>query len=108
MKIANSPLFSLCDQNVEIVTHLLFSCIEDHKLFETAFPELTKKIIYLGWFEDHAHNILINPKIPLYKQFIYNRRAGSKINITGLKQFLKCHQCRKSYFEQEKQGRCPP
>ena len=68
MKIANSPLYSLCGHNVETVTHLFFSCIESHKLWKirnwstscTVLPELTEKIIYLGWFEDHLHNILIN------------------------------------------------
>ena len=31
MKIVNSPMCSLCGQNVETVTHLFFSCIESHK-----------------------------------------------------------------------------
>ena len=53
-------------------------------------PELTEKIIYLGWFEDHPHNILVNHIILLYKQFIYkNRAAKVKVSIIGFKYFLK-------------------
>ena len=99
MKIVNSPMCSLCGQNVETVTHLFFSCIESHKLgteirnWSTSciiLPELTEKIIFLGWFEDHPHNTLINHTILLYKQFIYKSRgAKSKINITGFRHFLK-------------------
>ena len=33
MKIVNSPLCSLCGQNVEPVTHLFFGCIESCKLW---------------------------------------------------------------------------
>ena len=105
--IASKPVYvstmttvcSLCGQNVETVTHLFFSCIESHKLWTEIrnwstsciiLPELTEKIIFLGWFEDHPHNTLINHTILLYKQFIYkNRGAKSKINITGFRHFLK-------------------
>ena len=62
MKIVNSPLCSLCGQNVESVTHLFFRCIKSRKLWTEikiwstsciTLPALTQKIIYLGWFEDH-------------------------------------------------------
>ena len=33
IKIDNSPMCSLCGQNVETVTHLFFSCIESYKLW---------------------------------------------------------------------------
>ena len=68
---------SLCGQNVETVTRLFFSCIESHKLWTEIrnwstsciiLPELTEKIIFLGWFEDHPHKTLINHTILLYKQ----------------------------------------
>ena len=64
MKIVNSPICSLCGQNVETVTHLFFSCIESHKLWTEIrnwstsciiLPELTEKIIILGWFEDQKN-----------------------------------------------------
>ena len=99
MKIVNFPMCSLCGQNVETVTHLFFSCIESHKLWTEnrnwstsciILPELTEKIIFLGWFEDHPHNTLINHTILLHKQFIYkNKGAKSKINIIGFRHFLK-------------------
>ena len=69
MKKVNSPLCSLCGQNVETAIHLFFSYIESYKLWTEIrnwstscilLPELTDKIIYLSWFEDHPHNILIN------------------------------------------------
>ena len=62
MKIVNSPLCSLCGENVESVTHLFFRCIESRKIrteikiwstFCITLPELTEKITCLGWFEDH-------------------------------------------------------
>ena len=77
----------------------IFSCIENHKLWTEIrnrstsciiLPELTEKIILLGWFEYHSHNTLINHTILLYKQFIHtNRGAKSKINIIGFRHFLK-------------------
>ena len=57
MKIVNSPMCSLCGQNVETATHLFFSCIESHKLWTEIrnwstsciiLPELTEKIIFSG------------------------------------------------------------
>ena len=93
MKIVNSPMYSLCSQNVETVTHLFFSCIESHKLWTEIRNWGTSCIILLiclGWFEDQSHNTLINHTIVLHKQFIYkNRGAKSKINIIGFKHFLK-------------------
>ena len=75
MKIVNCPMCSLCGQNAETVTHQFFSCIESHKLWTEIrnwstsciiLPELTEKIIFLGWFEDHPHDTLINHTILLF------------------------------------------
>ena len=90
---------SLCCHCVETVTHLCLSCTVSQGLWDEIaewssscilLPKLTEQIIYLGWFQDSSHNILINHIILLFKQFICIRRESkSQINIQGFKHFLK-------------------
>ena len=93
MKIINSPMCSLCGQNLETVTHLFFICIESHKSsteirnWSTSYiilSEFTEKIIF--WVGMKV-TLIIHC---LYKQLIYkNRGARSKINTFGFRHFLK-------------------
>ena len=39
-----------------------------------ALPQLTEKIVYLGWFSNDPRTILINHILLLYKYFLYCKR----------------------------------
>ena len=99
MKLVDSPFCSLCGHCVETVTHLFLSCTVSQGLSDEItkwssscilLPKLTEQIIYLGWFQDSSHNILINHIILLFKKFIHIRKESKfQINMQGFKHFLK-------------------
>ena len=98
-KLVDSPFCSLCGHCVETVMHLFLSCTVSQGLWDEItkwssscilLPKLTEQIIYLGWFQDSSHNILINYIILLFKKFIYIRKESkSQINMQDFKHFLK-------------------
>ena len=79
MKVVNSPLCSLCGQNVETVTHLFFSCIESNKLQTEVRNWSTSCIILLFiWvgLKITLINTLINHTILLYKHFLIQKKRS--------------------------------
>ena len=61
MNLVESPLCSLCKREVESISHLFSKCELSTRLWaETqkwcnpaiSLPQLTEKIVYLGWFSD--------------------------------------------------------
>ena len=83
MNLVESPLCSLCKREIESIFHLFLKCEFSARLWaETqrwcspaiALPQLTEKIVYLGWFSNAPQTILINHILLLYKYFLYSKR----------------------------------
>ena len=53
-------------------------------------PQLSEKIVYVGFLLDEPNSILMNHIIMLYKYYIYsNRDVVAKINGDSFKSFIK-------------------
>ena len=83
MNLVESPLCSLNKREVESIFHLFLKCEFSTRLWaETqrwcgpaiALPQLTEKIVYLGWLSNDPQTILINHILLLYKYFFYCKR----------------------------------
>ena len=55
-----------------------------------ALPQLSEKIVYLGWFSNDPQTILINHILLLYKYFLYSRRNDrGKVNFRVFKVYIR-------------------
>ena len=80
-------------------THLFLKCELSTRLWaETqkwcspaiALPQLTEKIVYLGWFSNDPQKILINHILLLYKYFLYcKRNERGKVSFNAFKFYIK-------------------
>ena len=99
MNLVKSPLCSLCKREVESISHLFLKCELSTRLWEEtqkwcspaiALPQLTEKIVYLGWFSNDPQKILINHTLPLYKYFLYwNCNQRGKVSFNAFKFYIK-------------------
>ena len=99
MNLVESPLCSLCKKEVESISHLFLKCEFSNRLrAETqrwcspaiALPQLTEKIVYLGWLSDDPQTILINHILLLYKYFLYCKRIElGKVSFNAFKFYVR-------------------
>ena len=99
MKLVASPLCSLCKSEVETISHLFFRCEFSTRLWAErqkwssrtiTLPQLSEKIVYLGWFSNDPQTILINHILLLYKYFLYSRRNDrGKVNFSAFKLYIR-------------------
>ena len=55
-----------------------------------ALPQLTEKIVFLGWFSDDPQTILINHILLLYKYFLYcKRNEGGEVSFNAFKFYMR-------------------
>ena len=99
MKLVASPLCPLCESEVETISHLFFRCEFSTRLWAErqkwssrtiTLPQLSEKIVYLGWFSNDRQTILINHILLLYKYFLYSRRNDrGKVNFSAFKLYIR-------------------
>ena len=99
MKLVASPLCSLCKREVETTSNLFLRCEFSVRLWaETQkwssrnikLPQLSEKIVCLGWFSNDPRTILINHILLLYKYFLYSRRNDrGKVNFSAFKLYIR-------------------
>ena len=99
MNLVESPLCSLCKREVESISHLFLKCEFSTRLWaETqkwcspaiALPQLTEKIVYLGWFSNDPQTILINHNLLLYKYFLYCKcNERGKVSFNAFKLYIR-------------------
>ena len=95
MNLVESTLCSLCKREFESISHLFLKCEFSIRLCaETqrwcspaiALPQLTEKIVYLGWFSNDPQTILINHILLLYKYFVCcKRNQRGKVSFNAFK-----------------------
>ena len=95
MNFVESPLCSLCKREVESISHLFLKCKLPTLFWEVtqrwyspaiALPQLTEKIVYLGWFSNDPQTILIDHILLLYKYFLYcKRNEKGKVSFNAFK-----------------------
>ena len=93
MKIVLSPLCSVCGESSETVGHLFLRCryaselwIEVKQWLQSSLmpPNLTEKLIFLGFLDNQSISVIINHLILLFKKFIYENRGNRfKISVTS-------------------------
>ena len=99
MKLVASPLCSLCKREFETISHLFLRCESSKRLWAEiqkwsshtiTLPQLSEKIVYLGWFSNDPQTILINHILLLYKYFLYSRRNDrGKVNFRVFKVYIR-------------------
>ena len=99
MKLVASPFCSLCKREVETISHLFLRYEFSIRLWaETqkwssrtiTLPQLSEKIVCVGWFSDDPQAILINHILLLYKYFLYSRRNDRrKENFSAFKLYIR-------------------
>ena len=96
MNIVGSSLCSQYKKEPETISHLFLNCTFSQKLRSNTqkwcspifkLPNLSEKIVFLGYLNEETNNILINHIILLYKYFIYSKRDNP--GGTNFKAFLK-------------------
>ena len=95
MNLVESPLCSLCKEEVETISHLFLTCEFSARLWaETQkwssltikLPQLSEKIVNLRWFSNDTQTILIYHISLLYKYFLYSRRNDKEqVNFSAFK-----------------------
>ena len=98
-KLADSPLCSFCKRELETISHLFLRCESSKRLWAeiqkwsshtVALPQLSEKIIFLGWFSNDPQTNLINHILLLYKYFLYSRRNDrGKVNFRVFKVYIR-------------------
>ena len=99
MNLVESPLCSLCKREVESISHLFLKCEFSTRLWEEThrwcspaitLPQLTEKIVYLGWLSNDPQIILINHILLLYKYFLYcKRNERVKVSFNAFKFYIR-------------------
>ena len=99
MKLADSPLCSLCRREFETIFHLFLRCESSKRLWAEiqkwsshtiTLLQLSEKIVYLGWFSSDPQTNLINHILLLYKYFLYSRRNDrGKVNFRVFKVYIR-------------------
>ena len=83
MNIVGSSLCSQCKKEPETISHQFLNCTFSQKLWSNTqnwcspifkLPNLSEKIVFLGYLNEETNNILINHIILLYKYFLYSKR----------------------------------
>ena len=78
MKIVSSPLCSFCGESSETVGHLFLRCRDASELWTEVkqwlqsslmLPNLTEKLIFLGFLDNQANSVIINHLICGLKNF---------------------------------------
>ena len=100
MKIVLSPLCSFCGESSETVGHLFLRCRYGSELWTEVkqwlqpslmLPNLTEKLIFLGFLDNQSNSVIINHLILLFKKFLYdNRENRFKINVTSFQFHVAC------------------
>ena len=110
MNIVGSSLCSQCKKEPETISHLFSNCTFSQKLWSNTqkwcspilkLPNLSEKIVLLGYLNEETNNILINHIILLYKYFLYSKRDNpGGTNFKAIKAFIsKYQQDRKVYCQ---------
>ena len=99
MKLADSPLCSLCKREFETISRLFLRCESSKRLWAEiqkwsshtiTLPQLSEKIVYLGWFSNDPQTNLINHILLLYEYFLYSRRNDrGKVNFRAFKVYIR-------------------
>ena len=99
MNIVGSSLCSQCKKEPETISHLFLNSTFSQKLWSNTqkwcspifkLPNITKKIIFLGYLNEEMSNILINHIILLYKYFLYSKRDNpGGTNVKAFKAFIR-------------------
>ena len=99
MKLAASPLCSLCKREFEAISHLFLRCEYSKRLWAEiqkwsshtiTLPQLSEKIVYLGRLSNDPQTNLINHILLLYKYFLYSRRNDrGKVNFRVFKVYIR-------------------
>ena len=98
MKIVLSPLCFVCGESSETVGHLFLRCryaselwIEVKQWLQSSLmlPNLTEKLIFLGFLDNQSISVIINHLILLFKKFIYENRGNRfKISVTSFQVYV--------------------
>ena len=86
----------------ETISHLFLNCNFSQQLWSNTrkwcspifrLPNLSEKIVFLGYLNEETNNNLINHIILLYKYFLYSRRDNlGGTNFKASKQKAEQHQ----------------
>ena len=93
MKIVSSPLCSFWGESSKTVGHLYLRCRYTSTLWfeikrwlqpSLILPNLTKKLIFLGFLDNQSNSVVINHLILSFKNFLHeNRENNFKVNVTS-------------------------
>ena len=99
MNIVGSSLCSQCKREPETILHLFLNYNFSQQLWSNTqkwcspifkLPNLSEKIVFLGYLNEETNNILINHTILLYKYFLYSKRDNrGRTNFKALKAFIR-------------------
>ena len=95
MNLVESPLCSLYKKEAEIIFHLFLRCefstriwaeTQNWSSLSITLPQISEKVVYLGWFSNDTQTISINHILLLCKYFLYSRRNDKgKVNFSAFK-----------------------
>ena len=98
MKIVSSSLCSFCGESLEAVGHLflrrrytseLWIKVKQWLQSSLMLPNLTEKLIFLGFLDNQSNSVIINHLILLFKKFLYENRGNRfKINVTSFQVYV--------------------
>ena len=99
MTVTESPLCSLCGNDLETILHFFCHCSITQNFWTQMqnwlsnildVPELTSKIVILGKCPcQGATDILINHKILMFKKFLYtHRKSATQVAFVALKHYI--------------------
>ena len=98
MKIVSSPLCSCRGKSSKTVGHLFLRCryaseiwIEVKQWLQSLLmlPNLTEKLIFLGFLDNQSNRVIINHLILLFKKFLSENRGNRfKINVTSFQVYV--------------------
>ena len=99
MNIVGSSFCSQCKKEPETISHLFLNCTFSQKLWSNTqkwcspifkLPNLSEKIVFLGYLNEETNNILTNHIILLYKYFLYSKRDYPEgTNFKAFKAFIR-------------------
>ena len=99
MNIVGSSLCSQCKREPETISHLFLNCNFSQQLWSNTqkwssaifkLPNLSEKIVFLGYLNEETNNIMINHIILLYKYCLYSKRENrGGTNFKAFKAFIR-------------------
>ena len=98
MKIVSSHLCSFCGESLETGGHSFLRCRYASTLWlevkqwlqpSMILPNLTEKLIFLGFLDNQSNSVIINHLILLFKKFLYESRENKfKVNVTSFQFYV--------------------